>query len=108
MTAGIVEEFLWRGILFWYLLTWLTPVQTAVVATVAFGLAHLYQGWIKVGQIVLAGAVFTGLYVLTGSLLLPIILHIAVDWLQGRLAFEIVCRSRTLVLSDFPGEPDRD
>ncbi len=39
------------------------------------------------------GAALTGLYVLTGSLWLPIILHAAVDILQGRLLYEIMRRS---------------
>lgn len=40
----------------------------------------------------LVGAVFAGLFLLTGSLWLPIILHAAVNLLQGRLAYNVLRR----------------
>jgi membrane protease YdiL (CAAX protease family) len=49
------------------------------VAAVAFGLAHAYQG---VGGIVLTGVlggVLAALYLSTGSLLLPVLLHAVID-----------------------------
>ena len=93
VTAGITEEFLWRGYLMWYLTQYLSALPAALIATVAFGLAHAYQGWAKVPQITLVGGAFMILYLITGSLLLPIVMHIAVDLLQGRLAYEISNRS---------------
>ena len=92
LTAGIVEEVLWRGYLMWYLGMFLETWVAGVVVTLAFGLAHAYQGLNKVPQIVLVGAAFLCLYLLTGSLLLSMVLHIAVDWIQGRVAYEIVTR----------------
>ena len=92
VTAGIVEEFLWRGILIWYLGHYMPLLYAAAASTLAFGFAHAYQGPHKMLQIVLVGAVFAALYLATGSLLLPVILHAAVDLLQGRLAYEIVRR----------------
>jgi membrane protease YdiL (CAAX protease family) len=35
-----------------------------------------------------------GLYLLTGSIWLPIILHAAIDILQGRMAYEVMRRSQ--------------
>jgi len=92
VTAGIVEEFLWRGVLIWYLGHYMPLFYAAVASTFAFGLAHAYQGTHKTLQIVVVGGVFAVLYLATGSLLLPIILHATVDLLQGRLAHEIVRR----------------
>jgi membrane protease YdiL (CAAX protease family) len=93
MTAGIVEEILWRGFLFWYLGQFMPLWVAAVVGAICFGVAHAYQGWSQVPPVILVGAALGGLYLLTGSLLLPIILHAAVDILQGRLAYEVNRRS---------------
>ena len=93
ITAGIVEEVLWRGFLIWYL-SQLMPVWGAVlVSTLGFGLAHAYQGLSHLPQITVVGAVFAALYMISGSIWLPIILHAAVDILQGRLAYDVMYRS---------------
>jgi membrane protease YdiL (CAAX protease family) len=90
ITAGIVEETLWRGFLFWYLGQFMPLWAAAIISAVGFGLAHSYQGLANVPRVAIVGAVFSGLYLLTGSLWLPIILHIAVDLLQGRMVFEVL------------------
>lgn len=83
VTAGITEEWLFRG----WLLAVLTPlvgiVGAIAVSSTLFGLAHAYQG---VGGIVktgLVGLVFAGLAWSTGSLWAPIAVHALVDWMQG-------------------------
>lgn len=94
-TAGIVEEVLWRGYLIWYL-NQVMPLWAAVlVSTVAFGLAHAYQGPRHLPQIMLLAAALAGLYLLSGSVWLSIILHAAVDILQGRLGHAVSTRSST-------------
>lgn len=95
LTAGIVEEILWRGFLIWYLEQMMPLWAAAVIGTVGFGLAHGYQGADHIPRILAVGAVFVLLYLLTGSVWLPVILHIAVDALQGRLAYEIASRRTT-------------
>ena len=92
VTAGICEEILWRGVLLWYLQQ-LMPMWAAVVlATLWFGVAHAYQGSRFVPRVTLVGAVLMMLYLLTGSLLLPVLVHIAIDVLQGRLAYDVLTR----------------
>lgn len=93
VTAGIVEEILWRGFLIWYFSQFMPLWAAALVSTLGFGLAHAYQGLAHLPQITAVGAAFAGLYLLTGSILLPIILHAAVDILQGRLAYDVIYRS---------------
>ncbi len=61
-----------------------------LVAAVLFGLAHSYQGITGMILTAFAGAVFCGLYVATGSLLVPIALHILVD-----LRFAVLPAPRT-------------
>ena len=90
ITAGIVEEILWRGFLIWYLSQFMPLWGAALVSIIGFGLAHAYQGVANLPPVIAVGAVFTGLYLLTGSIWLPVILHAAVDILQGRLAYDVI------------------
>jgi membrane protease YdiL (CAAX protease family) len=90
LSAGIVEETLWRGFLIWYLSQSVPVWAAAIISAVGFGVAHAYQGLANVPKITLVGAVFSGLYVLSGSLWLPMILHATVDLIQGRLAYEVL------------------
>jgi membrane protease YdiL (CAAX protease family) len=57
----------------------LNGTTLVLVAAACFGLVHFYQG--ATGMIVtaIAGILFTFLYVQSGSLLLPILLHILID-----------------------------
>ncbi|MGY1731289.1 CPBP family intramembrane glutamic endopeptidase [Geodermatophilus sp. SYSU D01045] len=82
VTAGVCEEWLYRGFFLAVVAAvggGLPQAVLVAVAAVAFGLAHAYQG---VGGVVLTGVlggVFAALYLETGSLLLPVLLHAAVD-----------------------------
>jgi len=93
LTAGIVEETLWRGFIIWYFSLFFPIWAAVLLSVIAFGTAHAYQGIGNLPKVTLMGAALTGLYMLTGSLWLPIILHAAVDILQGRLVYEIMRRS---------------
>lgn len=89
-TAGVVEEAIWRGFMIWYL-GQLLPLWAAVAGSaIGFGLAHAYQGIANVPKATLAGAVFALIYVLTGSLLLPVLLHALADALQGRAIYRLL------------------
>lgn len=79
--AGVSEEFAFRGFLIatGVGLLGLSPVAALVVATVVFALAHLYQGAVGVVATLLLGALFGALYLATGSLLLPMLVHAAID-----------------------------
>ena len=82
LTAGICEEVVYRGFLFHYLhilpfhlsLTW-----TLVASSVIFGIAHLYQGVGGAVQTVLIGALLGAFFLVTGSLLLPMVVHAVLD-----------------------------
>lgn len=100
LTAGIVEETLWRGFIIWYFSQFLPLWAAALISVIGFGLAHAYQGIENLPKVTLVGAAFAGLYVLTGSLWLPMILHAATDILQGRLAYDIIRRSDNEASSD--------
>jgi membrane protease YdiL (CAAX protease family) len=93
VTAGIVEEALWRGFLIWYFSQFMPLWVAAVVSGIGFGLAHAYQGFSNLPKIIVVGTVFAALFILSGSLWLPMILHAAVDILQGRLAYDVLTRN---------------
>ncbi len=84
LNAGITEEIIFRGYLIWYLQHFLPLLWSAVIAAVMFGLGHLYQGVRQLPGLLLVSAVTVALYVYTESLLVPVILHIVLDALQGR------------------------
>jgi len=93
VTAGICEEILFRGFLFFYFQQiWGQPLWLALVGSSAvFGLAHIYQGLKHGGITGVLGLVMGGLYAATGSVLIPIVLHAIMD---GRtLAFMPIIRA---------------
>lgn len=76
--GGVSEELLFRGFLFYYLSMYvphINNVEKILLTSLLFGVAHLYQGWRGVAATGIAGVVLASLYVLSGSLLLPIVLH---------------------------------
>lgn len=80
VTAGIVEELLFRlalpALLFG--ITGSAPVAF-LGAAIAFGLLHIYQGPLGMLFAFVLGLVFTAFYVLSGSILVPIVLHALID-----------------------------
>ncbi|MGQ0720096.1 MAG: CPBP family intramembrane glutamic endopeptidase [Candidatus Eiseniibacteriota bacterium] len=86
ITAGICEELLYRG----WLIAWLAPVAgtpaAAVLSTLAFGAVHLYGGPSVALRATAMGAVLCGLFLLSGSLWVPILVHAMVDRNMGQLA----------------------
>lgn len=82
VSAGVCEELLYRGFglaaLRWALPGVGNPALIAVTA-VAFGLAHLYQGWPGMMLTGLLGGYFGWIVVSTGSLLPVMLVHAVVD-----------------------------
>jgi uncharacterized protein len=81
ISAGICEEIVFRG---WLLTTLhdqvgLNGKALFLTGALIFGLAHAYQKISGVIITALAGAFFCVIYVKTGSLLVPILLHTVVD-----------------------------
>lgn len=80
LTAGVVEELLFRLALPALLFGILGDgVLSFVIAALLFGLLHLYQGPLGMLFATVLGLVFTLFYVLSGSILVPIVLHAIVD-----------------------------
>ena len=109
LTAGICEEVLYRGYLLWYLQSLGLGRGAVVVAIVAFGLAHAFQGIRGIVLTGVMGAVFMGLYLLTGSLVAPIVLHATVDLANFLMVYRLFQRTETAASSspDLRGSHDR-
>ncbi|MEO1027866.1 MAG: type II CAAX endopeptidase family protein [Pseudomonadota bacterium] len=83
VTAGITEEIIFRGFLIWAF-SFFMPFWTAgLVSHLVFTLMHRYQGLAGMAQVFVMGALITALYLIGGSIWPLIVLHIAVDVLNG-------------------------
>jgi len=82
ITAGVCEEILFRGFLLRYLhvFPWALSLTLALlISSVIFGVHHIYQGAAGVAGSAIVGILFGLLFMMTGNLLLPIILHGVMD-----------------------------
>jgi membrane protease YdiL (CAAX protease family) len=77
--AGLFEEIAYRGYLIPYCLFWLPHWPALIAAALLFGLGHIYQGAAGTLMTAFLGLAFGFIYVETGSLVLPILLHAVVD-----------------------------
>ncbi len=83
-TAAFCEEFLFRGYLLTQLHAWLHSLLWAwVVSSVAFGLAHFYQGWSGMVRAGLLGALLAYSVVRWGTLYPAMLAH----WIIDTVAF---------------------
>lgn len=82
VTAGVTEEWIWRGFAATALhAAWpqLPMLPTVAVLALAFGWAHFYQGPGGMLATAVLGGLFAWLYLSSGSLLLPMLLHVLID-----------------------------
>jgi membrane protease YdiL (CAAX protease family) len=80
--AGVSEEIVFRGFLLFYLNSYasLSSMEMIIISSLVFGFCHIYQGWFGVLGTTLAGLCFAFLYLSSGSLLVPILVHAAIDF----------------------------
>ena len=92
VTAGICEEFLFRGYLVWVLQLVMGLIPAAIVSMVAFGLAHGYQGGKFGFRATLAGVAMGVLALVTRSLVPSMLLHAAIDLGSGWITYAAMSR----------------
>lgn len=79
IAAGAGEEFLFRGVMQVALTPAIGPIPALLIASTAFGAAH----WITPTYAAYAtvfGLYLGGLFIMTGTLIVPIIVHALYDW----------------------------
>ena len=93
LTAGICEEIIFRGFLFWQLHQFLPLIPSILIVNVLFALSHFAT---KMKNVVLAfvfGVVCSATFIWTNSLWLAMLLHMLVDFYsltRGKQYFEKV------------------
>ncbi len=101
-TAAFCEEFLFRGFLLSQLTYWCHSVGCAWVgSSVAFGVAHCYQGWSGAVRAGLLGALLAYPVVRVGSLYPSMLAHWMID------AIALVGLSRYLIRKGTCGEAEK-
>lgn len=92
ITAGICEEFIYRGVLMAALTVHIGLWPAAVVSSVIFGFGHAYQGPVGIVRTGVVGLVFALLTITSGSLWVSILAHVLIDVFQGRVLSRAVER----------------
>jgi membrane protease YdiL (CAAX protease family) len=90
ITAGVCEELLYRGFLFAFLYSLFGAWPAVVLSAIAFGFGHAYQGVTGILKTGGAGLVMAGLFLLSGSLWVLMLLHAVVDASGGYLAHRVI------------------
>jgi membrane protease YdiL (CAAX protease family) len=85
-TAGLCEEFLFRGYLLWYAMHFIPFGFACVAQALVFGVCHAYQGPRGILLTTLAGAFFTGVLLVAGSIWPAMLMHVLMDVHAGDLA----------------------
>lgn len=106
ITAGICEEFLFRGYFPAVLAPWLGWWGAAALAAPAFGLLHAYQGLTGIVGTTLIGIVMAAVVAGTRSIVPAMVLHALID-LGSMTALWICYRDVGLVLSMGPPHLER-
>jgi membrane protease YdiL (CAAX protease family) len=81
------EEIVFRGYLMAYFDSLVGPAGAVLASSLIFGLGHAYQGVAGIVKTGVAGLLFAGVYVATGSLLAPMLLHAVTDAVSGIAAY---------------------
>jgi membrane protease YdiL (CAAX protease family) len=97
LSASVGEEILYRGFLISYLAHYTGTTALGLCLAVAlpavlFGVCHCYQGLHAVAKIALLATLFGAIFVVTGSLWIPMILHFLVDLIGMLLAPKLLTR----------------
>ena len=95
ISAGLCEEFMYRGFLLWAFRPWLGLWGAALASTVTFGFAHAYQGRSGAIRAGVIGAVFAILAVVMGSIVPGILLHALLDLISSEASYAIFAEDAT-------------
>lgn len=87
LTAGLCEEFLFRGYFIWALAPWLGWWGAAALSVVFFALGHSYQGLSGMIRTGIVGALLALVVAVFGSLFPAMALHAIMDIGSGVLAW---------------------
>jgi membrane protease YdiL (CAAX protease family) len=87
ITAGCVEELIYRGYIFWYVEAFWGTVAALVASSLLFGLVHLYLGRVHAVRNAFLGLLLGIVVLLAGSLWPAIAIHAMMDLVAGDLGW---------------------
>lgn len=90
VTAGICEELMVRGYVTWIFAAYMGAIPAVILASIAFGVAHLYQGVSGVLKTGIVGIVMGAIVLASGWLLPAMLLHALIDATSGMLAYAVL------------------
>ena len=98
ISAGFAEQLAYRGVLFSFFY-WYTGnmLVAALLAALAFGLVHLFQGWRSASIVMVIALRDQVLVALTGTLVYAIGIHIIHDVIAGAVLMRRTRREETLI-----------
>ncbi len=80
VTGGVFAELLYRGLFITLVASMGVPLWgAAALSILLFAVAHAYQGWWGLLSAGFSGTLFTVLYLGTGSLVVPVLVHVALN-----------------------------
>lgn len=79
LAAGVCEELFFRLLLPLLLAAFVGGEIAFILSLLMFGLVHIYQGWKGVVATAFVGLLLTWIYLLSGSLLVAIWVHVVID-----------------------------
>jgi membrane protease YdiL (CAAX protease family) len=84
LSAGFVEEIVYRGVLFGILMYWTRNWwAAAILCAVVFALSHVTQGWKSAAIIFFIAIAFHGIVRFTGTLYVAMVVHAIYDIIAG-------------------------
>jgi membrane protease YdiL (CAAX protease family) len=87
VSAGICEELIFRAYLYSLLDTYMGITGAIILSSIVFGFWHIYLGWQEALRTSIMGGIFCGIYIFTGNIIIPIILHIFIDIYSGLICY---------------------
>lgn len=96
VTAGLCEELIFRAYLFNLVDTHTGTIAAILISSLVFGFWHVYLGWQEVLRTSIMGAILCGVYIFTGNIIAPIILHIFIDIYSGLICYFAVRKQPSL------------
>lgn len=94
LTAGIWEELIYRGFLFWFFAPHVSLPGIVILSSLVFAVGHAYQGWRGVMFSGSLGVLFGLLFAASGSLWWLMAAHALVDLNGGLVAWRVTRMSR--------------
>ncbi len=88
-SAGVVEEIIFRGYLYWHLSQFLPWWAALILANAAFALGHVWSGGKNAMGAFGIGLLLSAIYLLSGSLLPAMLAHVLVDAYAALLGYRL-------------------